>query len=185
MRASDREVEFLKHVIAVKEQSLRQVQETIANLKDFVPLRLAGSEHRTPVAFTDESLQAILATAPDSLHLEGFAPAMFKKCVVANIDQAVATALSLRGILCRTHVAELAPQMRDFISELEPLVRLLECHARRSGQSGVAENAQRLNDALLQFAASSFEREDNVLCMDDLQYQILPVLKKLQRVLGK
>ena len=42
-----------------------------------------------------------------------------------------------------------------------------------------------LQDLIGQLAASSFERGDNVRCMDDLQHQIVPALKKLLWVFRK
>jgi hypothetical protein len=49
----------------------------------------------------------------------------------------------------------------------------------------VAENVQKLRDSLGQLTASCREHGDNVRCMDDLQYEILPPLKGLLKLFRK
>jgi len=102
-----------------------------------------------------------------------------------KIAQVAQSMLSLRAALRNHYVADPTAQIREFISQLEPVLLLLKCYTLQNAGSGIAEHVRKLQDLSGQLATSSFEHGDNVRCMDDLQYQILPVLNKLLKVFRK
>jgi len=168
-------VEFSRHTIPVKNQKeAPQVLQTISGLKNLVVVNVASSIEPNPVLFSEENLRALLADAPE-----------YKKLMRDKIDQVARALLSLRAALRTSYVADMAGQVRDFVRQLDQTLLMLKCYALQNAQSGVAENVQKLQVLIGQLAASSFMHGDNVRCMDDLQYEILPALKALLRVFGK
>jgi len=95
-----------------------------------------------------------------------------------KIEDAIQSTRSLRAMLRTRYVAEVGGQVLEFLSGVEQILPLLD------SLPGAADTVQKLRDSLRQLTASSRD-QDNVRCMDDLQYEILPVLKKLQRSFQK
>ena len=102
---------------------------------------------------------------------------MNKKLAGDKIREAIQWTLSVRAMLRTQFVAEANGQILGYVHRLEQMLPLLDACP------GAAENVQKLRDLLLQLTASCREHGDNVRCMDDLQYEILPVLKRLQKLL--
>ena len=179
-------MEFSRHTIPVKNQKeAPQVLQTISGLKNLVVVNVASSIEPNPVLFSEENLRALLADAPESLFVEALPLGEYKKLMRDKIDQVARALLSLRAALRTSYVADMAGQVRDFVRQLDQTLLMLKCYALQNAQSGVAENVQKLQVLIGQLAASSFMHGDNVRCMDDLQYEILPALKALLRVFGK
>lgn len=109
----------------------------------------------------------------------------YKKLAGDKIDEAVQWTLSLRAMLRTQYVAEMGGQVLEFVARLEQILPLLNSYAVQKTDSGAAENVQKLRDSLHQLTASCREHSDNVRCMDDLQYEILPVLKRFLKLLRK
>jgi hypothetical protein len=150
-----------------------------------VVVNIAASAEMKPVLFSEENLHTILAGGPESLVVEALALGEYRKLVGDKIDQAVHWTLSLRAMLRTQFVAELAAQVREFVAGLEQILPLLNCYALQKTGSGVAEDLQKLRNSLRGLTASWREHGDNVRCMDDLQYEILPVLKRLLKMFRK
>lgn len=179
-------MEFSKHAIRIKDQKdICQVLQAISSLQDLVVVNIADSAEMRPILLSEENLHAILADAPESLFVEALPLGEYKKLMRDKIDQVVQSAISLRATLRTNYVADLAAQVRDFLKQLDQIFLMLKCYALQNAQSSVAENVQKLQILLGQLAASSFEHGDNVRCMDDLQYQILPALKNLLKMFRK
>jgi hypothetical protein len=157
----------------------------ISSLSDLVVVNIAGAAEMEPVLFTEENLQAILAETPEQLFVEGLPPGEFKKLARERIDRAVQSALALRAGLRTAYVADLAATVRDFLSRLDQVLQLLRCYVLQNARAGLSGLDRELQDLIVQLADSSFERGDNVRCMDDLQHQIVPALKKLLWVFRK
>jgi len=102
-----------------------------------------------------------------------------KNLVGDKIEEAIQSTLSLRAMLRTRYVAELGAQVLEFVPGVEQVLPLLDSHP------GAANTAQKLRDSLRQLTASCREHGDNVRCMDELQYEILPALKRLQNLLRK
>jgi hypothetical protein len=96
-----------------------------------------------------------------------------------NIVQAIQSTHELRAALCTHWVADLDLQMRAFLSQLNQIILLFESQNPQNARLGMVEDFRRLRELGRQLAASGFEYKDNVRCMDDLQYEILPVLERL------
>jgi len=179
-------MEYSRQAIRINDHSdIQQVLKALSGVRDLVVVNIAASAETKPVLFSEENLHAILACAPESLFLEGLPVGEYKKLVGDRIDQAVQSTVSLRAMLCTHFVAELAVQVREFVAKLDQILPLLNCYALQKAGSGVAENVQMLRNSLGQLTASCCEHGDNVRCMDDLQYEILPSLKRLLKLLRK
>jgi hypothetical protein len=179
-------LEYIKECVLIQDPDNQdQVLLAISSLRDLVVVNIAGAAEIEPVLFSEENLQAILAAAPEQLFVEGLPPGKFKKLARERIDQAVQSALALRAGLRTAYVADLAAAVREFLSQLDQVLQLLRCYALQSARSGLSGRDRELQDLIGQLVASSFERGDNVRCMDDLQHQIVPALKKLLWVFRK
>lgn len=179
-------MEYSKHAIRIKDQNgIHQVLRILSSLQDLVVVNIAESAEMKPILFSEENLHAILADAPESLFVEALPLGKYKKLMCDKIDHAVESTLALRAMLRTQYVADLAAQGRDFLAKLDQILLLLNCYALQNAQSSVAESVQKLRNSLGQLTASSCEHGDNVRCMDDLQYEILPVLKKLLKLFRK
>jgi hypothetical protein len=179
-------LEYIKKCVRVQDPGNKdQVLLAISSLRDLVVVNIAGGAEMEPVLFTEENLHAILAAAPEQLLVEGLPPAKYKKLAREKIDRAVQSALALRAGLRAAYVADLAAPVRDLLSQLDQVLQLLRCYALQNARSGPSGLDQELQDVIGQLAASSFERGDNVRCMDGLHHQIVPALKKLLWVFRK
>ncbi len=179
-------MEFSKHTIRIKEPGdIHQVLRSLSGLQKLVAVNIAQSAEMKPVLVSEENLRALLADAPESLFVEALPLGKYQKLVRDKIGQVVQSALALRASLRTHYVADLAAQVRDFLAQLDQTLLMLNCYALQNAQSGVSEAVQKLRCYLGQFIASSCDLGDNVRCMDDLQHEILPALKKLMRVFGK
>lgn len=179
-------MEYSRHVIGIKDQlDIHQVLRAISALHDQVAVNIAESAEAKPVLFSEENLRTILAGAPESLFVEALPLGAYRNMVMQKIEQVVQSTVALRTELRTHYVAELAAQVRDFLSQLGAALPLLQCWALQNARSVVAEEVRKLQNLSGQLAASSFEHGDNVRCMDDLQHQILPALNKLLRAFRK
>ncbi len=179
-------MEYIKECVRIQNPGNNdQVLLAISSLRDLVVVNIAGAAEMEPVLFTEENLHAILAAAPEQLFVEALPPAKYKKLAREKIDRAVQSALALRAGLRTAYVADLAAIVRDLLSQLDQVLQLLRCYVLQNARSGPSGLDRELQDLIGQLAASSFERGDNVRCMDDLQHQIVPALKKLLWVFRK
>lgn len=179
-------MEYSRQVIRIHDQSdIQQVLKIISDLQDLVVVNIAESAEAKPVLFSGENLHAILAGRPESLFIETLPLGEYEKLVGDKIDQGVQSALSLRAMLRTNFVTELVAQVHEFVAKTNQILPLLNCYALQNARSGVAESVQNLQDSLGQLTASCREHGDNVRCMDDLQYEILPPLKRLLKLFRK
>ena len=179
-------MEYIKDTVRIRQPgSEDQVLLAISGLHDLVVVNIAGDAKMAPVSFCSENLHAILAAAPEQLLVEGLPPGKYKKLARETIDRAVQSALALRASLRTAYVADLAAAVRDLLSQLDQVLQLLSCYALQNARSCPSGLDRELQERIAQLAVASFERGDNVRCMDDLQHEIVPALKKLLRVFRK
>ena len=178
-------MELSRHVISVKGQDLQQVLTAISSLRNLMVVSIAGSAVTPPAAFSRDLLQALLEGAPEHLHLEALPPDQHRVWAANHIAQRVASVGALRSLMRNHRVAELLVEVRAFIADSGELLSLLTSYVQQVASPAVAGQVEDLRHALGQLSDSCFKHEDNVRCMDDLQYETLPPLKKLQRLFEK
>jgi len=186
MNPAGGELEYIKDTVRISQPgSEDQALSAISGLRDLVVMNISGDADTAPVRFSSENLHAILAAAPEQLFVEGLPPGQFKKLAREKTDQAVQSALALRASLRTVYIADLAAAVRDVLSQLEEVLELLRGYALQDARSCPSGLDRDLGDRIAQLSAASFECLDNVRCMDALQHEIVPVLKKLLRVFRK
>jgi hypothetical protein len=179
-------VEFSRHTISLNDQKgIHQVLQTMSSQQDLIVVNIADSAVRRPVLLSQENLDAILSGTPEFLFVEALPLRDFKRRMRDDIGQAIESTVGLRARLRAEYVYDLEAQVREFLSRLEQIRLMINCYVLQNSKSGVGENSKNLQSALGQLSVSSFEHGDNVRCMDDLQYQILPSLKLLQKIFRK
>jgi hypothetical protein len=179
-------VEFSRHTISLHDQKdIHQVLQTLSSQQDLIVVNIADSAVGRPMLLSQENLDAILNGAPESLFVETMPLRDFKRRMREDIAQSIESTVGLRARLRSEYVHDLEPQVREFLSRLEQILLMINCYVMQNSKSGVGENSKNLQSALGRLSVSSFEHGDNVRCMDDLQYQILPSLRLLQKIFRK
>jgi hypothetical protein len=175
-------VESSRHVIPAKDRDLQQVLAAISRLQDQVIVSIASSAAPAPAAFSQDRLQALLSAAPEHLYLETIPREKYREWAANHVAQRVASVGELRSLLRSNWVTDVSPQVRSFLADCEELLHLLTSYVRQVAMPGMADQVETLNRSIAQLSDSCFKYEDNVRCMDSLQYEVLPPLKKLQKL---
>ena len=177
-------MELLKHTIPLQEQEdIAGVIRALSGLKNVV--NISDSEGIKPFLFCEDNLRDLLSRSPNMLFVEALALGEYKKMTREKVDQVTRAALSLRAALRTRYASELATGVREFAVLADQLLLMLSCYGLQNAGSGVGTKAAELQKLLAALASSCFEQEDNVRCMDGLQYEILPGLKILLKVFRK
>jgi hypothetical protein len=180
------DVTYSKHTIPLtRHEDIHQVLRRFSHEQHLVVLNVATAAAMRPVFLCEENLSAVLAGAPAELCVEALPRGAFRTLACDRIAESVQASLSLRVALRTQRVVDLASQANSLLSQLHQLVLLLECAVLQGTQPAAADNVRTLRNVSAQFAGSSFEHGDNVRCMDDLQYEILPTLRDSLKLFGK
>jgi hypothetical protein len=177
-------VGFACHAITLEGRKDPRLILQILASQDFIVVTIADSPESRPVAFSAQNLDVILSGDPEIIFVEGLPVREFKGRMREDLGQMIEAALGLRATLRGEYVHDLEARIREFLSRLEQILTMIRCYALQSSDS-TAVHLKKLEQDLGTFAESCFERGDNVCCMDDLQYQILPSLKMLQKIFRK
>jgi hypothetical protein len=173
---------YSRHTIPVGDRrDVGNILEAISRLPNLVVVNLVSPIHSKPVCFCTENLRAMLTDAPGSLLVETLPGAEYKRVVTDAIDQTAQVAAGLRAALRSQPVAGLTGEVADFLLRLDPLLLLLDGFVLQRADLRLGPSMLKLRDLRGQVAASWFEHEDNVRCMDDLQYEILPSLRSIRK----
>ncbi len=158
-----------------------RVLQCLAAVPDLVVVNVGVPGEEIPPLFCEENLRTILAAAPHELLIEAMPVGEYKELVRVKVGRGIQLLLALRAGLRTSYVADLTAQVGEFLRELEELLLMMGCWNLRQARPDVNKEVGRLDTLRGQLAASAFELGDNVRCMDDLQYQILPVLESLSK----
>jgi hypothetical protein len=175
-------MELSRHVIRANDQDLQQVLTSISSLQDLVVVSISSSAAPESTAFSLDILQALLSGSPDHLYIETLPKDKYVEWTADHLARRVASAGVLCSLLRNNRVTDLSTQVRSFLAEMEELLRLLTSAVGQAATKAVTGQVEDLDHAIAQLSDSCFKYEDNVRSMDCLHYEILPLLKKLQKI---
>jgi len=104
----------------------------------------------------------------------------YKRVMRGKIDQAIHSVTMLRAALRSRQACDLTSQSRDLLSQLQNVLLMFQCFELQASRAGAGEIVSVLHNLLGKFEVSGVVLCDNVRCMDDLQYELLPVLHTLR-----
>ncbi len=160
---------------------MQEVLRIICGSRERVAVNVASSPEASPVVLTEENLLDILAAQPDSIVVDALPAREFSAIVREKLDSLMRSAASLRTALRDQFVADLQQQAGAFLAQLDSAVLILQCYSLQAGPALVNRKIGELQDLRQRLALSSFDHADNVRCMDDLQYGIVPALKAIRK----
>jgi len=173
---------YTQQAIPLKDfRNLRQVLRDLSNVRERVVVNLVEPTNRT-LALSAETLRAALAGGPDSLVVQSLPRDVYRRVMCGKVERVAVEAAGLRGELRHRFVNDLAVELAGFLQHLDQLLFLLHGYALQDWRPRVTRLVQALTDLRTQLARSAAEHRDNVRCMDDLHYEIVPTLAALAQV---
>jgi hypothetical protein len=154
------------------------LRELVA-LRDLVVVNIAESMDSPAVALSHDNLSAVVAQAGDSLVVEALPFQMYQRIMRDKIEQIIDEAAAIRGVLRNRAVADIGPEADRLARYLEQLHFLLGGYTLQQANPDLSQAIQGLETLRDQLLRSAFEYQDNVRCMDDLHYEIVPALRKI------
>jgi hypothetical protein len=171
---------YVRHTVHIVEpRTTQQVLGELAALRDLVVVNVAESMDSPAVALSHDNLSAVLAQAGDSLVVEALPFQMYQRIMRDKIEQMIDEAAAMRGALRTRVVADLGPEADRLARHLEQLHFLLGGYSLQRSNRDLPQAIQELETLRDQLLQSALEYQDNVRCMDDLHYEIVPALRKI------
>lgn len=175
--------EYSRHSVAVADASnAPQVLRALAALPEVVVVNLVETSGATTVAFSEESLSSLLATAPAAIVVEALPRATYERVMRDKIELATREAIALRTILCSCAIVDVPTEASTVLRHVDQILFLLRSYALQDTRSRTTRVIESLAERRQRLADSCFESGDNVRCMDDLQYEVVPVLQEVTRL---
>jgi hypothetical protein len=170
-------IAYVRHLIPLTEpRDITQIRDALASLPDIV-VNISASAGGPSVALSDENLAAALAEPGRTLAADALPDAVYFQIMSGKIAEAIGESEAFRGTLASHSVAELGAGADRIARHLEQIHFLLRGYALQRPQAGLNDSIQELERLRDQFVRSAFEHFDNVRCMDDLHYEIVPALQ--------
>ena len=178
-------MDFSRHTISLKGRTdIRDILESLSR-QGLVAVNIAASLEENSRFLSQENLDAILTASPESLFVEALSLLEFMRLIRRDVGDVIELSLELRARLRTEYVNNLGAEIQSFLGRIEKTRLMIGCYVLQNENSAAAENSEKLQRSLVLLSESSFAHDDNVRCMDDLQYHILPILKLLQKIFRK
>jgi hypothetical protein len=161
------------------------VMQKIAELKSVVVINIANSPDGGDVLFTLDNLQILLAADTRKLYLETMEEKQYGALMGQHIAQLLLAIEQLENQLRDQYITDLFVSTSDLLFQLQNLVVTLTCFALQKKHTLLSESLETLRQFKEQLSNTVFFLEDNVRCLDDLHYEIVPCLQKIKRQLKK
>ncbi len=161
------------------------VMQKIMELKNVVVVNIANSPEGGDVLFTLDNLRTLLAAGTRKLYMEAMAEKQYGALMGQQIAQLLVAIEQLEDQLRAQYITDLFAATSDLLFQLQNLVVLLTCLALQKKHTQLSESLEALGRFQEQLGNTVFFLEDNVRCLDDLQYEIVPCLQKIKRQLKK
>jgi hypothetical protein len=175
--------EYTRHTVPVADAgNPRDVLRAIGALPDAVVVNLVEPGGASTVALSEETLASLLATGPEAIVVETLPRTTYQRVMRDKIDLATREAIALRTILCSCAIADVPTEAGTVVRHVDQIVFLLRSYALQDGRPRIGGVIDALAARRQRLAESCFESGDNVRCMDDLQHEIVPVLKDVSRL---
>jgi hypothetical protein len=175
--------EYSRHSVAVDDAgNAAQVLRAIAALPDVVVVNLVEANGTTTVALSEDTLSSLLATAPPAIVVEALPRSTYQRVMRDKIELATREATALRTILCSCAISDVPTEAGTVLRHVDQILFLLRSYALQDTRPRLGRVIDALAERRQRLAESCFESGDNVRCMDDLQYEVVPVLTDVSRL---
>ncbi len=182
---------YSQHEIAIKDpENLRQVLRELSSLRDRVVVNLvlpaeALAEVDVPAAsvqaLSAQTLTAALSGRPATLQVQALPLGLYQQVMRDKIARIAGATRELRARLRSRFVVELAADLDGLVQQLDQLLFLVNGYAMQDWRPRVTRLVETLTTVRKELT-ESVTACDNVRCMDDLHYDIVPVLNGLLEV---
>jgi hypothetical protein len=177
--------EYARHAVPVADAgNIRAVLRALGALPGLIVVNLVEPGGAATVALSEESLANLLATGPETLIVETLPRATYQRVMRDKIELATREAIALRTILCSCAIGDVPTEASTVVRHVDQILFLLRSYALQDGRSRVTALIDALAARRQRLAESCFESGDNVRCMDDLQYEVVPVLQDVAQLFG-
>ena len=149
---------------------------------DLVMVNVGAATETKRLFFCAANLDALLAIHPEELVVEALPEAGYKQLARQTVDQVIQAAQALRTALRTQYVADAGAGVVDLVLRVDRLTLLLDGYALQRPRPEICQAADRLRRVRDELASSSVPSGDNVRCMDDLQYEMLPALQAIRQL---
>jgi hypothetical protein len=126
--------------------------------------------------FDADSLEGALRDAPGQLTVQMMPLDAYRSVVTGKLRGMMSAASALRGSLRERPAGDCAEGIRALVAGILQAAAIVGALAFQRSSDELHTHAQAIHRLAAQLAASAFEHADNVRCMDDLHYEIVPRL---------
>jgi hypothetical protein len=171
--------DYSRHTIAVADpRDYLAILRALSRLPAVVVVNIVEPSGKAKL-LSEESLMAALAEAPETLTVDALRADAFSAVMRQNVEAGRREAEALRRLLRDRPVSDLGAEVAAVLRHLDQLLLLLTGYALQRDNAAVPRLGHALATLREQMAASAGQFADNVRCMDDLHYEIVPALEKL------
>ncbi|HWR38911.1 MAG TPA: hypothetical protein VN611_05395 [Patescibacteria group bacterium] len=157
------------------------VRRGLAEFDGWIIVNVSGDENDTGVLFLMETVQEFLDSGKDTLWLEGVNREEYYELLSEQIDQFLDLGRELRQRLCLWRARQMQLEIQDYLNRVQNFRHFICCHDCQQEALLPAPVFKALFDAAEQLAVAAFAHEDNVRCMDHLEYELAPCLLELRK----
>lgn len=155
----------------VKQQILDQIRRIVVNI--------SLTPEDKGMLFTPENLQTILDLDVTQLYLETLENNDYFSLMQQQSLHLLSQAEKLKKLLVNYYITNLTSEFSEFLSLIQNNAMMLECLVLSTDNAKIANQIVLLKQLQGQLSIACFYLEDNVLCMDKLCYEIVPMIKQL------
>ena len=161
------------------EASLASVLEQLDGFGAGVIVNVAPAANGETILFTEENLQALLEQGVNELHIETVAGEQYLEMVHHLATRLIEQVDELRKRLRNYYVTDISEPVNNFLWQLQNVTSMLKCLVMRKQWAPLADDVGTLTRLRGQLGEAALYFEDNARCLDDLEFEILPCLKKI------
>lgn len=155
------------------------VMHQFLKLKGKVIINISSTPNERAVLFTADNLQALLLTGLRKLYVEIMEEKQYRSLMLQQLTNLLASAEKIESHLYNEYVTDLFVPITDFLSRLQNITVMLTCLALQKDYNHLSKNLDELHQFQEELGNCALFLEDNVCCLDDLHYKIMPCLKQI------
>lgn len=177
-------IEYVQQVIHLEKiPEWTEILEKIAAFPDLVIVNAAASPDGQSVLFIPDNVLPLAATGIASLYLDAIPAATFSQLLSERLVRLIDESLVVKKQLRIHYASNLHDKIQDYLSHCQNAALFLLCVNSQRPNPNIKTHFENFQNIIEQMSLSSFYYEDNVKCMDTLEYAIIPCLKQLNQLI--
>lgn len=158
------------------------VMNQFLGLKEKVVINISGTSNEQAILFTADNLQTLLLAGIRKLYVETMEEKQYWLIMSQQLSSLLASAEEIEDQLYNRYVTDMFVPITDLLSRMQNIIVMLTCFALQKDYKLLSSKLEQLRQFQKELSNSAFFLEDNVCCLDNLHYQMVPCLKQ---TLGK